>query len=239
MLKKIITGTVAGAVLLSGASLAYAEDATTTVSATPATSTAPAAPVRAEMQLSITRGGHVFIRGTVDSVGTDYVMVKSYGGSWKVMVSDKTEVLPKVASGAIDLSKFTVGDYVGAIGAVSLSEDWTINARILRDHTEGKALMSDRKENRKTERALRRHAESTVARVTVGTVGDISGASFTITTASGAITADTGNTTKFVNRKWNTIAFGDIKSGDKIRVYGVVASSTSAAQVVRDLSIPR
>lgn len=239
-------------VLLGATSVAFANDASTTTTVTGSTTPPvvtpapiPMPPVvqAGEMKLEVGAKGHVLIRGNVESVGPDYVMVKSWGGSWKVKVTTASEILPNVNGGLADLAKYAVGDYVGAQGVVSTSDAWTINATVIRDRTEHKAIVTERKQNekemRETMQADRKAAHDAEARNYEGTVVSVTGLSFSLANGSTSIAVTTTATTKFVNKNWASITFTDVKPGDTLRVYGPSSSSTVMAQVVRDLSVPR
>jgi hypothetical protein len=255
-MKQYIALATLTALLFGSASLAFAQVAgtttsTTTPTTTTATSTTPAPipvpipPVmqKGEMKLDIGPKGRVLIRGNVDAVGADYVMIKSWGGVWKVKVSSNTEVLPRVLGNAADIVKYVIGDYVGAEGVVSTTEGWTINAKVIRDRTEHKVLHVERRENQKDIREIRKEDKKDEhdgeKKISEGKVGTLSRTSFTMLSGAKTVNVTTSATTKFVNRNWNTIAFADIHAGDSIRVYGSTSSSTIAAEVVRDTSIPR
>ena len=248
----LATMTVMTALLLGATSVAFAEGASTTTIVTGSTTTPvvtplpmPVPPVMqpGEMKLQVGAKGQALIRGNVESVGADYVMVKSWGGTWKVKVTAASEILPNVNGGLADLTKYAVGDYVGAQGTVSTSEAWTINATVIRNRTEHKAIVTERKQNEKEMRETmqedRKAAHDAEARNYEGTVGTVTGLSMTIMNGSTSIAVTTTATTKFVNRNWANITFADVKPGDTLRVYGPSSSSTVMAQVVRDLSVPR
>ena len=224
-----------GTMFLSTASIISAQVASTTVGTSTTDSkdlTRSHERQRGEMKLEVGPRGRVLIRGFVGSVGTDSVTVKSWGGSWKVMSAGTTA----------DLSKFNVGDYVGAIGTISTSEDWTIDAKILLNHSARKGLEGERTGNKKEVRGeiKTEHKEKRErAKLEEGSVTGISGSSLTVDLKGVSVTVDTGATTKIINKKWGTIAFSDITVGDKVRVYGTAFSSTITAKVVRDISIPR
>ncbi len=240
------------ALLLGASSVAFAEGASTTTTVTGSTTPpvvtpapVPMPPVMqaGEMKLEVGPKGRALIRGNVESIGADYVMVKSWGGSWKVKVTVASEILPNVNGGLADLAKYAVGDFVGAQGTVSTSDAWTIDATVIRDRTEHKANVMERKQNekemRETMQADRKAAHDAEARNYEGTVASVTGLSMTIMNGSTSIAVSTTAATKFVNRNWVTIAFADVKAGDNVRVYGPSSSSTVMAQVVRDLSVPR
>ena len=238
--------------LLGASSVAFAEGASTTTTVTGSTTPpvvtpapVPMPPVMqaGEMKLEVGPKGRALIRGNVESVGVDYVMVKSWGGSWKVKVTAASEILPNVNGGLADLTKYAVGDYVGAQGTVSTSDAWTINANVIRNRAEHKANVMERKQNekemRETMQSDRKAAHDREARNYEGTVASVTGLSITITNGSTSIAVTTTATTKFVNKNWVSITFADVKPGDTLRVYGPSSSSTVMAQVVRDLSVPR
>ena len=54
------------------------------------------------------------------------------------------------------------------------------------------------------------------------------GTTYTVTVPSGA---------EIVNTKWITIPLTSVNSGDNVRVYGVNASGTITARIVRDVTI--
>jgi len=202
------------------------------------------------MVLEVGPKGRALIRGNIESVGVDYVMIKSWGGLWKIKVASGTEIIPRLLGNTTDLAKFAVGDYVGAQGTISTTENWTINATVVRDRTEHKEMKEERKNNekelhdkqkedRKNEQEKRKEERKQEPQNHEGTIGAISGSAFTFVKEGNTYTVTTGSSTKFVNRNWSTIAFSDLLAGDKVRVYGSVSSTTLAAEVLRDLSVPR
>lgn len=269
-MKKYLALVSLSVLLLGGISIASAQDASTTATSTPSTATTttststsptptpaptpvpapvPLPPViqPGAMKLEIGSRGRVVIRGNVDSVGADYVMVKSWGGLWKVKVATGTEIIPRVTGTMSDLAKFSVGDYVGAEGSISTTENWTINAKTLRDRVARKVMSEERHDNQKEFRDMRKedkkdeHKEEGKGdkKINEGKVSALSGTSFTVQNGPHTINVTTSAATKFVNRNWNTITLADILVGDSIRAYGSVSSSTLTAEVVRDTSIPR
>lgn len=277
--RNTIAATVAGALLLGSASLALAEDATSTSSTTStstssttatttsatsgtatssATTTTPAPTVdKRDYKLEIGPKGRVLLRGNLESVSGSVLKVRSWGGVWTVNVPTGAEVIPKVLGTNADITKFAAGDYIGIQGTIATNADFTIDAKIVRDWTSRKDLEKRAKEiekeirdkikkekediedklkeaKKKAEEALRN-----IARIWEGTAGDASGSSFAFTSDGKSFTVNTASTTKIVNRNWLPITLGDIRSGDAIRIYGALASSTITAEVVRDTSIPR
>jgi hypothetical protein len=255
IMKRYIALATLATLLFGSASLAFAQNASTTASSTtptttststtPASTPVPVPPIiqKGEMKLEIGPRGRVLIRGNVEAVGADYVMIKSWGGVWRVRVSSDTEVLPRVLGTTSDIIHYVIGDYVGAEGVVSTAEGWTINAKVIRDRTSRKQLIKERHENLKdmheTRKEDRKDEHDGEKKISEGKVGTLSGTSFTMLFGAKTMNVTTSAITKFVNRNWNTIVFADIHSGDSIRVYGSTSSSTVAAEVVRDTSIPR
>ena len=261
----IVAAVVGVAVLAGGASLALAEATSTSTSTssgattTPVVTTTPPLPTidKREYKLEIGPKGRVNVmRGNIESISGDTIKVRTWGGVWTVKVLSGTEIIPRPL-GATMLSRFGVGDYVGVQGKISTTADFTIESGVLRNWTERKELQDDRKENHKevndlikdvrkqAEDALkeaRKKAEAAaknIARTYEGKAGAVTGTSFVFVKEGNTITVNTSSSTKFINKNWNTIAFSDIQSGDSIRVFGLLASSTINAEVVRDVSVPR
>ena len=244
---KIAVSAVILSVLFIGAgSVVYAQDASTTPVAVAIVSSTTPQVLNVEQKLDVSSTGGVTIRGNVDSIGTNFIMLRSWGGVWKVAVANDTEIIPKVQGSLTDLANFKVGDYVGAQGQVSTSENWTVNAKVVRDWTARTAAEAERKQNAKQahdlevaqherEKALR----DTLPKTRVGVVGTLLSGSFTFISGSTTLTVTTDATTQLANRNWNTILFGDIHTGDSVRVYGGLSSSTVTALILRDMAIPR
>ncbi len=202
---------------------------------TPTTTTAPAStptPKTQPMVLEVNAGGRVLLRGTIDSVGSGTLTVKSWGGEWTVNVPSSAEVLP-----GGDASKFSQGDFVGVLGAVSESGSWAVNAKTVHDWTYGKTVNAENTQNRKS---ARQEMESERARTYQGTASAVSASSITLTTANGtAYTVNFASNARFLNKKWGSITVGDIQNGDTVRAFGTNANGTITATVVRDISLPK
>lgn len=108
-------------VLSFGAVAVFAENNSTNT-------TTSASAVTAPMMINIGPNGNVMLRGAIVSVGTDSLVVKSWGGSWTVKVSADTKVI------SINklLSDFKADDIVGVLGSISEDGNFVIDARILR-----------------------------------------------------------------------------------------------------------
>lgn len=78
--------------------------------------------------VTINPNGSVLMRGVVESVGTDTVTIKSWGGVWTVKIDAATEIIsPKNT-----LSDFKVGDIAGVRGEMAHDASFTIGASIIR-----------------------------------------------------------------------------------------------------------
>lgn len=225
--KKIVA--VLGIVgLLAVTGVAFAENASTTTSGSGQAVVTPRQP----MVLQVGPGGKVLLRGTVNSVSTNSLNVKSWGGDWTVNVLASAELMPQ----GIALSAVKQGDFVGVQGTVDQSASWTVSASLVRDWTERQALNQEIRQNVQTVRDIL----SGVPRNVEGTLSALSDKSFTLTTKGGtsfSVTLASG--AQILQRNWLTLDFGQVQNGDMVRVWGPVASSTISASIFRDLSIPR
>jgi len=86
------------------------------------------AKITSPMILTISADGHILMRGTVESVGTDSLMVNSWGGSWAVKLSSTTNTMSLNRV----ISDFQVGDFVGVMGTVQKDGSFVIDAKIVR-----------------------------------------------------------------------------------------------------------
>ncbi len=184
------------------------------------------------MVLHVGVNGNVLLRGTVSSVSSGSLTVKSWGGDWTVNVPSSAEVLPSGTA----LTSFQQGDFVGVVGSINSSADFTVDATIVRDWTARAALNQQIHTNVQQARTIM----SNRPRVTQGTLSnlDATAETFTLTTAAGtaySVTLNSGAET--IGRNWATIALTQANTGDTVRVYGTVSSSTIAASVFRDVSV--
>ncbi len=72
-----------------------------------------------------------------------------------------------------------------------------------------------------------------------GTVKSVSTDSLVLSVRSTDYTVTTASATRIVNRVWRHIKLSDINAGDKARVFGKISSTTIAAQIIRDISLPK
>ena len=212
---------------LASAGLAFAQDATTTP---PVTVPAPVATaVSHPMVLQIGPKGAVLLRGTIDSVSSGSVTVKSWGGDWTVNVPASASVLPQGTA----LSDMKQGDFVGVQGTVDSTANFTVDAKLIRDWTERQAV---RQEIRSNVQAVR----ATMSRIVQGTLSnlDATAETFTLTNAAGtAYSVSLSSGAKVIGKNFTTIQLSQATNGDMVRVYGTVASSTISASIFRDVSV--
>ena len=235
MVKKVLAMLgIAG--FLATAGIAFAQTSPTTSeggAASPAT--ASVAPRTQPMVLEVSPRGRALLRGTVDSVSADSLTVKSWGGSWTINVSSASKVLPNGAA----LSSFQQGDFVGVEGTVSQDSSLTIDATLVRDWTERKAVHQEIRQNI---RSVHQEMRSGTPRIVEGTVSnlDASAETFTLTAGNGTgYSVSLASNAKTLQRNWTTLAFSAVQNGDTVRVWGPVASTTISASIFRDVSIPR
>ena len=186
-----------------------------------------------KMILEVGPAGKVLLRGTIASVSSGNLTVTGWGGVWTINVGSSAEILP--ASVANDLTQFKAGDFVGIQGTINQSANWTIDATVVRDWTYRAAVNQERKQNIQSVREI---IKSGTPRNYVGTASNISTSSFTLTVNGTTDTVNVATGAKVVNRNWVTIPLASIQNNDNVRVWGVNASSTITAQIVRDISIP-
>ncbi len=231
MMKKIAL-TFGALGLLSVAGVAFAQTTSTTDTGTVQSTTVTSSPQTHPMILEVGSAGRVLMRGTIASVSSGVLTINSWGGTWTVNVGSGTRVLPLSANN--DLTQFKNGDFVGVEGTVSQTASFTVDATLVRDWTYRTAVTQEQKQNIQSARGIRNSSP----RDYIGTASNLNGTSFTLTTANGtSYTVNVASGTEVVNRNWLTLSLSSINSGDNVRVYGVNASGTVAAQIVRDVTI--
>ncbi len=184
------------------------------------------------MILQVRSGGGVLMRGTISAVSSGSLTVQSWGGPWTVNVSSGTKVLPSGAA----LTDFKTGDFVGVLGTIDASANWTINATLVRDWTARQALNQEIRSNVQSVR----QTMSSVPRVVQGKLSnlDTTTEAFTLTNAAGtAYTVTLNSDAKILGRNWATVTLSQATNGDRVRVFGTVSSTTIAASVFRDISV--
>lgn len=226
-MKKLIigVGAVATAAVLATALVASAQTSS---------STAPVAgQAEQQMLLQVNKSGKVLLRGTIDSVSNGVITVKSWGGDWTVNVGSSAEVLPSAVGN--DITQFKTGDMIGVQGMVSQSASWTVDASVVRDWTYRTAVTAEQKQNIQSAKETR---QSEKPRNYSGTVSNVSGDSFTLTVGGTSDTVSVASGAEVVNRKWATIPITSIQNNDTVHVWGVNASGTITAKIVRDVTLP-
>lgn len=209
---------------------------------TPPSTTTPPVMQKGEWKLEIGPAGRTLMRGHIDSVTADSLKIRTWGGVWTVRVLPGAEITPRVGIQLFDLNRFQPGDYVGISGTIVRDLPLTIDARVIRNWTEKREIALEKKQNHEFLKRLikdDRISDSLTGRVFEGTVGSISGTSFTLSDRGVATTVETNGETRFVDRNYLTMTFGNIAVGDRIRIYGdVTSSSTILARIVRNTSLP-
>jgi hypothetical protein len=237
MLRKTAGIAIGALILIPFTAFVFAQTATTSPTVT--SPNPPLRPLRHQPVVQIGPEGRTLLRGTVDSVGTDSLVVKSWGGKWTVRVGVNTQILPKITGGISDLSGFKAGDFVGVQGKTADSPDWTIDATLVRNWTERQAVRETIKDIKQIKKEGRIEG---VGKTFEGTTGTVSADSFVITLPDGkSYTVKVSADTKVVNKNFLKMNLSDIQSGDRVRFFGTIDTTalTGNASVVRDVSVPR
>ncbi len=228
MTKKIMAG---AGVLATAAILAtaLAASAQTTVPAPTAVTTTNEPQV-----LNVGQNGNVLLRGKIASIANGTMTVQGWGGTWTVNIPASASVFPAAAASNY-ATAFQTGDFVGVQGTIDTSANWTVNATLVRDWTYRTALTSQEKANAQAAQGIR----NGYPRDYVGTASNVSASSLTLTASNGtAYTVNPGANAEIVSRGWATLPFASIQNGDNVRVYGVNASGTITASIIRDVTLP-
>ncbi len=225
MVKKIIA-TLGVISILGATGVAFAQTASTTVP-TQTSATASMQPV-----LNVSASGKTLLRGTIVSVSATAITVQSWGGAWTVNVPTSAQIYPQ----GVGLSSFQQGDFVGVQGTVNSSTGWTIDATVVRDWTQRQAVTQQVQQNVQNIKSTM----GTGPRNYAGTLSNLSGQSFTLTTSGGtAYSVSLTGSAEIVQKNFRTLDFTQVQNGDSVRVWGNAASSSLTASIFRDLSIPR
>ncbi len=83
------------------------------------------------MVVQISPNGNVLLRGTVVSVGSNSLAIKSWAGDWTINISPSTEFMPNT-----NISQFKTGDFIDVQGYVNQNGSWTIDATSVSDLTQ-------------------------------------------------------------------------------------------------------
>jgi hypothetical protein len=210
----------ASALALGAASLALAQ----------APQSGPAA-VGSTLEVHINNDGSVLARGAkITSIGSTTINATQTWGSyslpWVINILPTTNLVPKVGND-VQLADMKVGDYISFSGALDQSQGTgTVNAKVVKDFS----LQN-----------VKRLLEKRVFEGTIGTTtGSTTPSTFTYTAGNKSYTVQVAANTTLLSNSWNPISFSQLKSNDKVRVYGaleVADLSKLDAYVVRDTSI--
>ncbi len=167
----------------------------------------------------INKGRAAIGSGTISAISGTTLTVKAKDGKQFTILTDTKTQFRRRFWGKSSLSEMSVGDMVNVIGKWTDDAKTTIQARLVRD-------LSIQKRNG----------------TFFGTVQSVSASGFVMQTLKrGTLTVTTSASTKFVNRKGETIAKGDVIVGHKVRVGGLWDSKlntlTEVAHV-KDFSLP-
>ncbi len=149
------------------------------------------------MQVNINPVGRVNLRGTVDSVKSAVMTVKSWGGTWTVNLSSTTKLVRRFG-GTSNTSEIQSGDMVGVEGKISTVASWTIDATNVRDSS-----------------IQTRNASF------FGTISNLSGSSFTLTTKEKGAVKVTVNLVAKIIVDGKASQVSDLANGMQASVGGV------------------
>lgn len=186
------------------------------------------------MVLEVNSKGKILLRGTVESVASSSLVVKSWGGNWTVKISSDTKIYPK-ANATSTLSGFEKGDFVGVIGQVTETENFTVNAETVRNWTMKEKVKAGEQEGKKEAKEAKKEG----AKLFVGVAGTVASSSLILTSQEKTYTVHLTSSTKILNKNWLKINLSQIQLGDKVRIYGTASSTDIQAEVVRDISLPK
>jgi hypothetical protein len=195
------------------------------------------------MVLEVNKNGKILLRGTVESVASSTLTLKSWGGNWTIKTSSSTEIYPK-ANGTSTLSAFEKGDFVGVRGQVSETENFTVNAKIVRDWTIKKTIRGherEAKEDKEDRDDKKDKKDKDDAKVYTGVAGTVASSSLTLNSENKIYSVLVASSTKILNRNWLRINLSDIRVNDRIRIYGILHGTSTTdidAEVIRDISLP-
>ena len=237
-IKTISILTILIASLMLTAPFIWAEDtSTSTTSSSSTTSTSTTLPINSHpMPLIVEIGpaGNALIRGTVTNVSTDYLTLKTWGGTWTIKIDNNTKFEPQ----GLTLSQIKTNDFIGLNGKVNCEETLTVNATLIRDWTEKKIIKEETQQNKKEVKQIIKETPKPETRIlTIESVNANNTLTAKLNTQT--ITVSLANNVKLLDRNWKTITVDQLKANDTIRVYGVLSGTTLEASVIRDISIPR
>lgn len=206
--------------------------AQTASSTTPSMPERPAIHAEKPMIVTINPNGKVLLRGKVVSTSTTTMTVASWGGNWIVTISPTTDISPRDTG----IGSIKQGDIVGVQGTIDQNANWTIHATLVRDWTERQTIHQEVKENIKS---VHEEMKAETPKTHQGTVSNLSGQAFTLTTENAAYSVSLTANAKILAKNWHTLDWSKVQNGDTVRVWGPISSSTISASIFRDLSVSR
>ncbi len=186
------------------------------------------------MVLEVNSNGKILLRGTVESVASSSLVVKSWGGNWTVKISSNTKIYPR-ADATSTLSGFKKGDFVGVIGRVTETENFTVNAETVRNRTMKEKVNTGEQEGKQEGK----EAKEEGSKLFVGVAGTVASSSLILTSQEKTYTVHLTSSTKILNKNWLKINLSQIQSGNKVKIYGNASNTDIQAGVVRDISLPK
>ena len=195
-----------------------------------------------QMVVQIGPDGRTLLRGTIDTVGSTSLTVKSWGGNWIINISSSTKLMPTT-----DISKFKAGDFVGVQGVATTSGTWAIDASLIRDWTAEKVMAEAKKQEQEAKKQAQVNEKNVQELMKSVQPRNWEGVAINVNTDAKTLTLAVGgdmlysvvltSNAKVVNEGFMTMDFNAIKNGDKVRVYGPSSNNVITAVVVRDVSV--
>ncbi len=165
----------------------------------------------AKMMVQFNSNGKGQLSGTVAAMQSGSFTLNSWGGVWNINVASSTKIIRRFG-GTSNLPEFAVGDAVLVSGTVSTTTSWAVNAAKVQN-------MSIQTRNASFN----------------GTISNLSGSSFTLTTKSRGGVKVTVNTDARVMVNDKTGAVSDLANGMTATISGVwdrTQSTVMASKVV-------
>jgi hypothetical protein len=205
MNKKMFSGILLASVLLMPSVMFAQVSATTTLGGLPTVISSPV-PSTQVSSISIERNGNTRLMGIINSVSGTSLSIASWGGTWTVDASS-AKLLRKYG-GASSISEFQNGDSVTVSGIASMS-----SLSIVAKHVQDTSIQS-------------KNVNPS------GTISNISGTSFTLTTSSKSYQVSTDSSTKItINGKASS--FTNLAPSVVARVQGVLDRNNSSIKATR------
>ncbi|PIR89128.1 MAG: hypothetical protein COU07_02770 [Candidatus Harrisonbacteria bacterium CG10_big_fil_rev_8_21_14_0_10_40_38] len=178
---------------------------------------------------------YAMLRGQVTEVHptSNSFVLNAFGGKWTVSVSSDTKFIGE----GFDITKLNSNDLLEIRGVVSTTSDLSIEAKSVKVWT---TVGRDDKKDEKPEKTT--PTVQPFGRSYPGTLGTMSvnEKSFLFTTENGkTYTIQLTDITAILGKNSQKISFGDMNSGDKVRVFGKLEGNTISARIVRDLEISK